>query len=99
MSRTVAEDSPSGGFDRAALYAGLVALATPVGGAIAVLATHGLKQDAIGTMLAIAAGSFLYVAASDLIPEAHAAKHALTGVLLLAGVVTVWGVMRAFGLH
>lgn len=84
---------------KAALYASLVALATPVGAVATVLVTRGLSREAVGIMLAVASGSFLYVAASDLIPESHAAKHALTGILLLAGVGTVWGVMRAFGIH
>jgi zinc transporter ZupT len=50
-------------------------------------------------MLAIASGSFLYVAASDLIPESHAAKHALTGVLLLLGVGFVYGIIQLFHAH
>lgn len=83
---------------KAAIYAALVAAATPLGAVLTALLVHGVSRETLGLMLAIAAGSFLYVAASDLIPESHAAKHALTGVLLLAGVGTVWAVMHAFGL-
>lgn len=81
------------------LYAGLVALATPIGAVCTSLVTRGLKPDTVGILLAIASGSFLYVAASDLIPESHAAKHALTGVLLLLGVAFVYGIVQLFHAH
>lgn len=84
---------------RAMVLASLVAIATPVGALLTALLIHGLSQGSIGLALAIAAGSFLYVSASDLIPESHEAKHALTGVLLLLGVGTVWLTMRGMGLH
>ncbi len=48
-----------------------VALATPVGAAIALGPLSGLSESAMGAMLAIAGGSFLYIAASDLLPETH----------------------------
>lgn len=84
---------------KAFLHAGMVALATPVGAIATSLVLRGMTETSVGLLLAVASGSFLYVAASDLIPESHAAKHALTGVLLLAGVAVIWGVMRAFGAH
>ncbi|HEY9855415.1 MAG TPA: ZIP family metal transporter, partial [Stenomitos sp.] len=76
---------------KAFTQAGLVALATPVGAIATSLLLRGVTEQTVGLLLAVASGSFLYVAASDLIPESHAAKHALTGVLLLAGVVVIWG--------
>ncbi|MNY21523.1 zinc transporter ZupT [compost metagenome] len=84
---------------RAIAYAGLVALATPVGAVGTSLVTRGLQPESVGILLAIASGSFLYVAASDLIPESHAAKHALTGVLLLLGVAFVYGIVQLFHAH
>lgn len=84
---------------RATIYAALVALATPVGAAGAVLLLHGVSQGVLALLLAVAAGSFLYVAASDLIPETHEAKHAWTGVLLLCGVGFVWLIQRFIGHH
>lgn len=84
---------------KAFLHAGMVALATPIGAVGTSLILRGVTEQTVGLLLAVAAGSFLYVAASDLIPESHAAKHALTGVLLLAGVGAIWGVMHAFGAH
>jgi ZIP family zinc transporter/zinc and cadmium transporter len=84
---------------RSVLFAGLVALATPVGAVATSLVTRSLQSSTVGVMLAIASGSFLYVAASDLIPESHAAKHALTGVLLLLGVGFVYGIIQLFHAH
>lgn len=80
-------------------HAGMVALATPVGAVATSVALRGMTEQTVGLLLAVASGSFLYVAASDLIPESHAAKHALTGVLLLAGVAVVWVVLRLFHAH
>lgn len=48
-----------------------VALATPVGAAIALGPIGVLTEAKLGIMMAVAGGSFLYVAASDLIPETH----------------------------
>ncbi len=48
-----------------------VALATPVGAAIALGPLSGLSESGLGVMMAVAGGSFLYVAASDLVPETH----------------------------
>ncbi|MFC1937018.1 ZIP family metal transporter [Chloroflexota bacterium] len=62
-----------------------VALATPVGAAIALGPLSGLSESGLGIMMAIAGGSFLYVAASDLIPETHETGAGLNVVFLLAG--------------
>ena len=67
----------------------LVALATPLGALATVVLTHDLPRPVMGEMLGVAAGTFLYVAASDLIPESHAAKDAWTGAMLLVGVGVV----------
>ena len=48
-----------------------VALATPVGVAIGLGPLSGLSESGLGIMMAVAGGSFLYVAASALIPETH----------------------------
>ena len=57
---------------RTALFLSVaVALATPVGAAIGLGPLSGLSEAGLGIMMAVAGGSFLYVAASDLIPETH----------------------------
>ncbi len=48
-----------------------VALATPIGAVIALGPLSGISEAGLGIMMALAGGSFLYVAASDLIPETH----------------------------
>ncbi len=62
-----------------------VALATPAGAAIALGPLGGLSESGLGVMMAVAGGSFLYVAASDLIPETHESKVLQNAVFLLAG--------------
>jgi zinc and cadmium transporter len=48
-----------------------VALATPFGAILSLAFIGGLADSTIGLLLAMAGGSFLYIAASDLIPETH----------------------------
>jgi hypothetical protein len=50
----------------------------------------------MGQLLGVAAGTFLYVAGADLIPASHASRQALTGVMLLAGVGLVAGILAVF---
>ncbi len=59
-----------------------VALATPVGAAVALGPLSGLSESALGIMMALASGAFIYVAVSDLIPETHG-KDSLQNVLSL----------------
>lgn len=62
-----------------------VGLATPVGAAVALGPLSGMTESGLGMMMAVAAGSFLYVAASDLIPETHERNALQNLVFLLAG--------------
>lgn len=64
-----------------------VALATPVGALISVIFLHNMSRSVIGMLLALAGGSFLYVTASDLIPETHEQKALVNGGFLLGGVL------------
>lgn len=63
-----------------------VALATPAGAAIALGPLSGLSESGLGVMMAVAGGSFLYVSASDLIPETHEREVFYNAAFLLAGV-------------
>lgn len=56
---------------RAVFYSYVVALATPFGAILTYFWIKDVSQALLGGGLAFAAGSFLYVAASDLIPEVH----------------------------
>jgi zinc and cadmium transporter len=61
------------GFGRAQaiVYSTAVALATPIGAVAGYLFLQGLGSSVLGALLGIAAGSFLYISASDLLPETH----------------------------
>lgn len=67
-------------------YSWLVALATPVGAITAYFFTRGISDSSLGILLAIAAGSFIYIGASDLVPATHKKQAFLNVVLVLLGV-------------
>jgi ZIP family zinc transporter/zinc and cadmium transporter len=67
-----------------------VALATPLGALISLTFIGGLSEGMIGIMLAMAGGSFLYVAAADLIPETHGMKGLQNAGFLLLGVISLY---------
>ena len=58
-----------------------VAIATPIGALISLTFMGRLSEPAIGLLLAMAGGSFLYIAATDLIPETHKKGLASAGSL------------------
>jgi len=63
-----------------------VALATPIGALLTFFILKNINSSVVGFLLALAAGSFLYVAASDLIPEIHKKSKWGNIVLTLIGV-------------
>jgi len=73
---------------RAAYYLSVaVALATPVGAVISILFFRDMPESAVGMLLALAGGSFLYITASDLIPETHEQQALLNGCFLIGGIL------------
>lgn len=64
------------------LSSGLVALATPLGALLAYVFTQALTGQVLGWLLAAAAGGFIYIGASDLVPMTHK-KHGWPNVLLM----------------
>lgn len=64
-----------------------VAAATPLGALVSLIFIGALSESAIGVLLAMAGGSFLYIAASDLIPETHEEKKFENAGFLLLGVI------------
>jgi len=74
-----------------------VAAATPVGALGTFFLLKNIDTNFLGILLAVAAGSFLYVAASDLIPEVHKKSKWLNIVLTLLGVLTPVVVERLLG--
>ena len=71
---------------KAALWMSLsVAVATPVGAVLSLAAIPGMSESTIGGLLAVAAGSFLYVGASDLLPETHGRNGIQNAACVLGG--------------
>ena len=71
-----------------------VALATPLGALVSLTFVSGLSESMIGVLLALAGGSFLYIGASDLIPETHEEKGFVNAVFLLLGVIFLYSLSK-----
>jgi zinc transporter ZupT len=68
----------------------LIDAAAPVAGAASTVMLH-VEQDALGVCLALFAGVFLYIGASDLLPESYH-DHPTTGTtaMTIVGVLTIY---------
>jgi ZIP family zinc transporter/zinc and cadmium transporter len=75
----------------------VVALATPVGALFAYYFLRDSEPQVIGVLLALGAGSFIYVGASDLLPETHKKFSLANIVLVLVGVILVYIVAYTIG--
>jgi ZIP family zinc transporter/zinc and cadmium transporter len=71
-----------------------VALATPLGALISLTFLSDLSRATVGLLLAMAGGSFLYISASDLIPETHEEKGFRNAGFLLLGVLFLYSLSR-----
>lgn len=68
--------------------------AAPARGAASTL-LFSIPESVIGLVLAVFAGSFLYLSASDLIPESyHSHPRALTTVMTLLGAALLYAITR-----
>lgn len=65
-----------------------VALATPAAALLSFAAVRDLAPQWLGALLAMAGGSFVYIAASDLIPESHRSRGLPASIALVAGILT-----------
>ncbi len=74
---------------KAFLFSLTVALAAPLGAIISYIFLRGISPHLIGALLALAAGSFIYIAAADLIPETHKVRNKLHPIILLSGALTL----------
>ncbi|MDP1852875.1 MAG: ZIP family metal transporter [Candidatus Omnitrophota bacterium] len=68
-------------------YSALVALSTPLAAILFYPFVKGIPEKILGLLLGLAAGSFIYVAASDLIPQTHKIRSKLNAIILLSGVI------------
>jgi ZIP family zinc transporter/zinc and cadmium transporter len=75
----------------------VVGLATPLGASISLTFINSLSEAMVGLMLGIAGGSFLYIAASDLIPETHEEKGFENSGFLLIGVICLYLLSKTIG--
>lgn len=82
----------------AMIYSMIVALATPVGAIFAYYFLYELSKEALGSLFAIAAGSFIYIGASDLIPELHSSNKRFNTILLLIGVGLIYALGQIFSI-
>ena len=67
-----------------------LAIATPVGAVLAHFLLRGASEPLMGLTLSASAGSFLYVAASDLIPMTHRQRRRGAVLTVFAGVAIVF---------
>ncbi len=75
----------------------LVAIATPVGAVVSYSILGEASGNILRTLLALAAGSFIYIAAADLIPETHAEEKWLNTVFLIIGMAVLYFMGRLLG--
>ncbi len=76
----------------AALAAAFLGVAT-VGGGVAVMAFGEVNETLATSFLAFAAGTFLYVGATDLIPAANVSRSRVSLPLVVAGFAVFFGLM------
>ncbi|MDY6971208.1 MAG: ZIP family metal transporter [Thermodesulfobacteriota bacterium] len=68
----------------------LVAFATPLGGMLSLIFIGSMSDPVVGSLIALAGGSFLYIAASDLIPETHERMGLRNAGFLFSGVLLLY---------
>lgn len=80
-------------------YSTLVAVATPIGAIVShfAFAGMGISEGILGILLALAGGSFIYVAAVDLIPETQKELKLLNIASLIAGVLFIMIISQFLG--
>ena len=75
--------------EKASFLSAIVAIATPIGALFSLLFIQNLSDDIIGILLGLAAGTFIYVAASDLIPHTHGNQNFRTLISFLVGAILI----------
>lgn len=71
------------------IYSWFVALAAPLGALAAYFGLKGISDSFQGGLLAAAAGVFIYIGASDLLPETHKKSNLWNAIFFLAGIVFI----------
>jgi len=78
-------------------FSALTASFTPIGALLGLFIFKDLPQTYMGALLALTAGSFLFLAASDLIPETHKCKSRLAPLSLFIGAIVVAAIEHFIG--
>ena len=70
----------------------LFSLTTPVGALIAYFFLRSLSPSAVATAIGLSAGTFLFIATADILPQVHRLeeRNPITLVLLLSGLAVSW---------
>lgn len=71
------------------IFSVAVALATPLGAIVFSAWSPDMSERALGILLALTSGSFIYVAATDLIPAAHKKNNRFVTLAFFVGVALV----------
>ena len=71
---------------RVVRYSVIVAVATPLGAILSYFFLHDIGAQVLGALLAFTAGSFIYLAAADLLPETHKEHNWRNAVFFFLGV-------------
>ena len=71
-------------------YSIWVAIATPIGALITFLLVKDFPSSLLGALLGLTAGTFIYVASSDLIPETHEHPRKRNSLVILSGVLFIY---------
>lgn len=77
----------------------VVAVAAGVGALGAYFFVRDVSMSTLGLLLAFSAGSFIYIGASDLLPETHKKMSRFNILLVLVGVILVYIVSHTTGGH
>jgi zinc and cadmium transporter len=67
----------------------MVALATPLGAIVSYFFLKHVSASMLGVLLAFTAGSFIYLAASDLLPETHREHNRANAIFFFLGVAVI----------
>jgi zinc transporter ZupT len=80
---------------RAALVTTALAGVTPVAVMVSYFTFRDVSSDVLGILLALAAGSFLYVGAADLLPEGQARGRPANTFMFILGAIIMVGIKLA----
>ncbi|MDR2860375.1 MAG: ZIP family metal transporter [Elusimicrobiota bacterium] len=67
----------------------LTAAFTPIGAILGVVLFKNISYETLGALLGITAGSFIFLAAADLIPETHKSKNRLVPLTFFMGILAM----------